>query len=232
MKVKYFQCVIGLFFFFSPHILYATSIDVYAEGHYSETNFTLDLFADIYPSVDGPVISAGVKVNFPIAKLQNPVATKNEYDWYLGSHSSPLPYLAPQEGVGEVVFLVARLDQSLPLGGVYGDRILLGRLVFDRIAESAVPVPADFTLGEGRPLAFVDFATVHGIALDGTAVSYAFSEIYSEAEYSLKCIIRILNALALLDTDAVVRVAEHDRTGNHLVGLEDVLYLLREASEL
>jgi hypothetical protein len=106
-------------------------VSVYAEGSYDEDDLVLYIYADI---TDNPILSYGVKINYPVGTFTNPVAEKNEAVWFFGDGDTNHPYMDPETGVaGEVVIIGGKLDTSTatsPMDGVIGGRVLLGKVTF------------------------------------------------------------------------------------------------------
>lgn len=222
--------IITLFFFFSLSHASATTVDVFAEGGYTESSFILRVFTTVNPTTQGPLLSAGVRVLYPPAKLQNPVAIKNDKDWYLGTPENMFPYIAPDTSTpGEVVFLLGKLDQNNPLQGVTGERILLGSVTFDRVSGSALPLGTDFALAPGRDAPFVDFATVTGVDLD-SAVTFSSPTIEHSDIIKMRGIIRILEMVSKHDSTTPVRASEMDTNNDGVVGVGEAISLMQELS--
>ena len=210
---------------------FSTTVDVYAEGGYTDTKFTINIYADINPTVQGALVSAGVKLMYPSAKLQNPVASKNEKEWYFGTPENMFAYVEPDvASAGEVVFLLGKLDQNNPQEGVTGDRIHLGRVIFDRVLSTDTPTQAEFSLLAGKVAPFVDFATVTGDELDDT-VNFSISPIVSSAIWNIRGVIRILHVASGLNPDVPVRATEMDIDNDGVVGIEEAIALMKEATQ-
>ncbi len=210
---------------------WCTTVNVYAEGGCEETKFIMYIYADVGPSVQGPLISAGVKLHYPALKLVNPIARKNERDWYLGTPESPYSYFEPKiDTPGEVLLLLGKFDEGNPQMGVEGQRILLGTVLFDRIDNTDTPIQQDFTLSEGKSVPFVDFATVEGHDLDNS-VSFSILPVVTGNTLSMKRVIRILQLITGMDTDVPVRVSEMDTDSDGVVGLSDAISLMKAMTQ-
>ncbi|MCP3891969.1 MAG: hypothetical protein GY702_24335 [Desulfobulbaceae bacterium] len=207
--------------------VHATAVDVYAEGGYTNSHMTVKIFADITPTLQGGSLrSAGVKLTYPSAKLSNPLATKNETDWYLGVASTLYPYKTPDTSTeGEVTFLLGKLDTNHPGTGVDGERILLGSILFDRRVATGIPVANEFALTQGKEPPFVDFATTEGLPLDETVV-FQPATITHQNQLNLIATIRILQVITDQDPEVPVRPAEFDRNNDGVVGLEEAIDLM------
>jgi len=209
----------------------ATTVDVYAEGGYTDTVFVVDIYADIAPDAQGGLVSAGVKLSYPVTKLQNPDARKNDRAWYFGPAGGTFAYCEPDVStIGEIVFLTGTFDPNAPLQGVQGERIHLGRVSFDRIAATDLPVQHEFSLSDGMIAPFVDFATEDGSELDGL-VNFSIAPVTARATLMLRGVLRVLHVLTAQIPDVPVRAAELDLDNDGVVGIGDVLMLLQEAAE-
>ncbi len=210
---------------------WSTTVDIYAEGGYTDTKFAINIYADINPTVQGALVSAGVKLMYPSAKLQNPVASKNEKEWYFGTPENMFAYVEPDVVIaGEVVFLLGKLDQNNPQEGVAGDRIHLGRVIFDRIPSTDIPTQAEFSLLAGKVAPFVDFATISGSELDDS-VNFSISPIVSNAILNIRGVIRILHVVSGQNPDVPVRASEMDIDNDGVVGIEEAIALMKEAAQ-
>jgi hypothetical protein len=125
----------------------ATDVVVYSESGYSDNTFIMKIFADIGDDGQGPLVSAGVKLIYPVEKLKNPAALKSETIWYFGSPGNTYSYIEPYTDKSEeVIILLGKLDVNFPTAGVSKNRILLASVTFDRIANTDIPVSADFSI--------------------------------------------------------------------------------------
>ena len=97
---------------------------VSAECDFTDTN----LYCDVYVNTAGDsLISGGVKLMYNPSELSNPIASKNETDWYFGPARPS--YMDPETAVvGEVVFIVGKLDESSAHAGVNGSRVEMGHV--------------------------------------------------------------------------------------------------------
>jgi hypothetical protein len=232
MRDLLFVISILVFSMITSEIALATAVDVYAEGGYSDTGTTIKIFADINPDLQGgPLRSAGVKLVYPIEKLTNALAFKNEEDWYFGLRNSSFPYAAPDTSVeGEVIFLLGILDENDPGYGLEGKRILLGTVIFERKPNSAIPLPGEFALSQGKGTPFIDFATTLGQELDD-AVVFLSPTMSSQARLNLMGTIRVLQMITNHETDIPIRPAELDFNNDGQVGLEEAIDLMRDISD-
>ncbi len=232
MRYLLFAASILVLSIITSKIAFATSVDVYAEGGYSDTSMTIKIFADINSDLqDGPLRSAGVKLIYPTEKLTGPLASNNTDDWYLGLPNASFPYAAPDISVeGEIVFLVGILDENNLGYGLEGERILLGTVIFERKQNSAIPLASDLTLSQGKDTPFIDFATTLGEELDNDVV-FLSSTVSSQALLNLMGTIRVLQIIANHETDIPVRPAELDINNDGQVGLEEAIDLMREISD-
>ena len=150
--------------------LWAANADVYVEGAYTEN----DLAVYIYVDINGPnILSSGVKLTYETSKLVVTSAEKNKSVWFLGSET----YMDPDTTTpGVVVLICGKLDEAAPLAGVSGDRVLLGKIRFNR-TESSMPFSPTLSIGyaHGTGLLtdkFKNFVTTNGDSLDGAGIAF------------------------------------------------------------
>jgi len=209
----------------------ATEVTVYSESGYSANTFIVKIFADIDDDTDGPLISAGIKMTYPDEKLTNPVPVKNESTWYFGSQTNGYSYIDPfSETTGEIIILLGKLDASSPFSGVSEARILLSCVSFDRIENTEVPVPSDFTLDYGRVTPYTNFTTVTGVSLDQAVVFNPSIQVKPLSLVYLTNSIRALKTITLSPQSLPARFSELDIDNNN-IGLTDALYYLNKAIE-
>ncbi len=230
---KVFQVTFAVIFILSTAFFgNATTVDVYAEGACTETTFTINIYADIYADINQEgeegLFSAGVKLTYPSSKLLNPAASKNEEIWYFGTPENKYPYIDPEvESSGEIIFILGKLDQNNPQEGVKGNRIHLGRATFDRSLNSSLPVITEFTLVQGRPGEFTDFASID----DSKTVNFLITPIVYDAMLYLQNVIRILRVLTGDTTVVAVHATEMDINNDGVVGLQEAIDLMKEAAQ-
>ena len=145
-----------------------TPVSVYAESAYTDSDLAVYVYADI-PSPMA-LISMGIKVNYDSTKLTVGSMEKNEGVWYFGTSSHKYPYVDPEDTGNSVIILGGKLDTSNPTAGVTGNRVLLGKIVFNR-SESGDPGsnPEDYfgisvELGKGGT--YANFVDTDGNELD------------------------------------------------------------------
>ena len=148
--------------------LWAADVDVYAEGAYTENDLAVYIYADI----NGPkILSSGVKLTYETSELAVTSAEKNESVWFLGSET----YMDPDTTTpGEVVLICGKLDEAAPLAGVSGDRVLLGKIRFNR-TESSMPFSPTLSIGYAHGTGsddFKSFVDVDGNVLDAAGVDF------------------------------------------------------------
>ncbi len=151
--------------------LMAAEVDVTAEGAYTRTGLVVEVYARMTPAM----VSYGVKLTYDVAQLAVTGAEKNESVWFLGNDSSAgnNPYMNPDTSVpGEVVIIGGKLDTADPTAGVNGQRVLLGKVFFDR-TESSMPFAPALTIALARTSPYANFVTTTGGNLDGSGVSFA-----------------------------------------------------------
>lgn len=143
-------------------------LTVYGTGTVAESTVSVSLFADI----PAPVVSYGVRLNYPADALRIRTAEKNEKVWYIGDGKDNMTYMGPETDVdGAVTMVGACLDTSAPSRGVSGTAVLLGNVTFDRI-DGVEPDDAAMTLTYAREGDYVNFATPTGTAVDGEQVMF------------------------------------------------------------
>jgi hypothetical protein len=157
-------------FAFTPLPGYSADVDVYAEGAYNATNFDLYIYADINV---GPILSFGVKVNYP-PELTFISATKNEAVWYFGNGTAEHSYMDPEiSPEGGVIIIGGKLNTNDPDEGVTGNRVLLGKVTFTHGGVTDFSgVNLTYAHGDGSG-AFSNFVGVNGDVKDGGGVSFA-----------------------------------------------------------
>ncbi|MDL1983654.1 MAG: dockerin type I domain-containing protein [Deltaproteobacteria bacterium] len=164
--------IIGLLVFVASALIPVNSfadVDVYGEGAYTESDLVVYIYADINSPTE--LRSAGVKLTYETAALTVDTAEKNDSDWFLGSES----YMDPDMSTaGEVVIILGKLDTGDATAGVSGDRVLLGKVRFNRTGSSIPFSPTlDLALGKVDPYAnFVDTAEPTANVLDDTGVNF------------------------------------------------------------
>ena len=173
--------IIGLLVFVVSALIsvnsFAADVDVYAEGAYTETDLAVYIYADIN-SLN--ILSAGVKLTYNPSELTITSAEKNESVWFLGNES----YMDPDISTpGEVVIICGKLDTSdggaHALDGVSGDRVLLGKVLFDR-TESSMPFIPTLSIDYGKlgPEGnYKNFVATDKTVLDDEASGVAFGSI-------------------------------------------------------
>jgi hypothetical protein len=210
----------------------ATQVTVYSESGYSENTFIIKILADINDDSQGPLVSAGVKLTYPVGKLKNPITVKNEAIWYFGSPGSTYSYIEPYSDTpGEIIVLLGKLDIHSPGAGVSENRILLARVTFERIEYTDIPVPSDFTLDRGRIAPFTNFATITGVDLDDMISFNSSTPIITLSSLFLRDSIRSLKVLNMAPQLTPVRSSELDVDGNNRIGLPEAVYYLNKAAD-
>ena len=148
--------------------LWAANADVYVEGAYTEN----DLAVYIYVDINGPnILSSGVRLTYQPSELTLVTAEKNKSVWFLGSET----YMDPDtSNLGNVVLICGKLDEADPLAGVSGDRVLMGKIRFNR-TESSMPFSPTLSIGYAHGTGaddFKSFVDVDGNVLDGEGVGF------------------------------------------------------------
>ena len=150
------------------------AVSIYAEGAYTDSDLVVYVFADIDSEA---LCSAGVKVTYNSAVLSPASAEKNGAVWYMGDGTNNYPYKDPEDIGDGIVILCGKLDVNEPAAGVIGERILLGKIIFNRTDDGATPVsnPEDYfgiSLALGHGGDFANFVTVGGTELDDSVSTY------------------------------------------------------------
>lgn len=151
--------------------VWAADVEVNVEGAYTENDLAVYIYADIINGLK--ILSSGVRLTYLTSELTLTSAEKNEAVWFLGSET----YMDPDTTTpGEVVFICGKLDESDPLEGVSGDRVLLGKVRFNR-TENSMPFSPTLNIGyaHGTGLLtddFKNFVDVDGNVLDGAGVDF------------------------------------------------------------
>lgn len=209
--------------------VYATTVSVYAESGLIPANnqMLVKVYADITnTATGGPLVSAGFKLTYG-APLSNPVATKNDNDWYFGTPQSKYTYIDPYvETNGEVVFLLGKLDQNAPQEGVTGQRVLLGTILFDYAGST--PTAANLGLSDGHEGNFVDFATVDGTDLDSN-ITFSISQVTSNNSLLLQDAVRSLQVTGGVTPSQPVRATNGDIDADGKIGIGEAINLIQQA---
>lgn len=131
--------------------------------------------ARAYANITGtPVVSFSVKVFYDRNILSVVSTTKNEATWHLADGTRRISYMNPNTSTpGEVLIVGARLDSPDPLGGVLGNNILLGTVVFGRLHQQT----PKFELAIGRAGDYASFVTTTGVTLESLPGEVIFSGI-------------------------------------------------------
>jgi hypothetical protein len=130
----------------------------------------------IYANIPNPILSCGVKVTYDPADLGNPVAEKNEDVWFMGDGTDNHPYMDPEVNGDNVVVILGKLDTADPQAGVSGDRVYLGKIVFDRLSANVPAVTLEF----GRDGEFKNFVRTDSTVLDDEVDGVSFSAKVAE----------------------------------------------------
>lgn len=142
-----------------------------------------DLVCHVYVNTGGgSLISGGVQLSYSTSELSNPVAAKNEEDWFFGDGTTNHAYMDPEIDTinGKIVFIVGKLNESAPTEGVASARALIGKVSFTRLTTNdpwggttnpAAPVSFfGIDLALGRTGDYENFVSAAGALLDGSAI--------------------------------------------------------------
>ena len=160
-------------------------VKIITEGIYSDTQLTVNIYADTTINSSDALVSYGIKLSYPTQDLTNPIVTQNDTDWYFGPASSPLlpPNAEPDTSIdGEIVIIGGRIDEPGPTQGVSGEEVLLATVVFDRACEN---IPA-ISIGLAKQGRFANFVTDTAEILDGTD-RIEFLSVTIDPECNLLC---------------------------------------------
>jgi len=226
--IKFFLYTVWLVLITSS-VSFATDITVYSESGYSDNIFMMRIFADIDDDIQGPLVSAGVKLTYPKDKLTNPVAEKNKTTWYLGTSEKTYNYVEPDtDKQGEIVFLLGKLDIVTPDEGVSENRILLAIVTFDRIQGSSLPAQEDFKLMLAKSPPYTNFATSKGVDLDNKITFNSLNSVNTSAVIFLRDSVRALKVMSCLDQDIPARASELDIDNNKKIEMTEALFNLKK----
>jgi hypothetical protein len=174
-KVIQIALIVGMaIFIFTPLLhgyTHAAEVKIYGESNYTVSKLMVNIFVDC---TGRNVLSFGVKLTYNSAELSVVSAEKNEAVWYFGNESQKFPYKDPDVSKkGEVSIIGGRLDTNNPLGGVRGERILIGKVLFNRISTSI----SDLSLSFAKTDNYVNFMTTDGTVLDTEIDGVSFGEV-------------------------------------------------------
>jgi hypothetical protein len=166
--------------------VYAADVDVFAEAAFTESDLEICIYADINAA---NLISFGVSVSYDPGDLTVNTATdktsKNELLWYFGNGGPEYPYMDPDTSTsGEVVVIGGKLDESAPTEGVGGQKVLLGKVRFNR-NDSIMPLSTPIGISLGRGGAYKNFVDNAGNVKDGSGVSFATVTLYQRGDANL-----------------------------------------------
>ena len=175
--------VLAVLLFGAFPVASSAAVSVFVEGAYTDT----DLVCYVYVDTDGDsLISGGVRLSYSTAELSNPVATKNEDDWYFEwqglENPGVEPYMDPDISTpGEIIFIVGKLvgtEPPSPPAGVNDSRALIGRVTFDRDSTSdpgygaAAAAFFGLQIDLGRVSPYINFVNTGGTELDDGGISF------------------------------------------------------------
>ncbi|HRZ99224.1 MAG TPA: hypothetical protein P5055_00680 [Candidatus Paceibacterota bacterium] len=152
------------------------AVAVYGQAASTGELVSIGLFSDISNT---RLLSYGVRLGYDSSLVAVAKAEKNESQWFFSDGIKRYPYADPDASApGEVLVIGGCLDGDNPLGGVAGDRVLLGRVVFKRL-NATVPL---FKLGIGHPTPFANFVNLEGKVLENIPGEVAFGPISADPE--------------------------------------------------
>jgi len=199
-------------------------VDVYGEGAYTESDLVVYIYADINSPTE--LRSAGVKLTYETAALTVDTAEKNESVWFLGSES----YMDPDiSAAGEVVIILGKLDTANPTAGVSGDRVLLGKVRFNRTGSSMPFSPTlGLALGKVDPYAnFVDTAEPTANVLDDTGVNFGTTTIAERGDANADGNITMADAMFVkhMFQTGLPYVCYADANGDGAISMADAMLI-------
>ncbi|MFZ5569345.1 MAG: dockerin type I domain-containing protein [Thermodesulfobacteriota bacterium] len=153
----------------------AAEVNVAAEGAYTETG----LVVEVYAGTATAILSYGIKLTYDAEQLEVSGAEKNETVWFMGdgTPSGNSAYMNPDTSVpGEVVIIGGKLDTAAPAAGVSGQRILLGRVFFNR-TDSSMPFAPTLAIDLARTSPYANFVSTAGQILDGDGVGFSMKVV-------------------------------------------------------
>ena len=174
--------IIGLLVFVASALIPVNSfadVDVYGEGAYTESDLVVYIYADINSPTE--LRSAGVKLTYETAALTVDTAEKNESVWFLGSES----YMDPDTTTaGEVVIILGKLDTGDATAGVSGEKVLLGKVRFNRTGSSMPFSPIiGLDYGKRGPEGkFKNFVETDQTELDDTGVNFGTITVHERGD--------------------------------------------------
>jgi len=128
-----------------------------------------DLVCHVYVNTGGDsLISGGVQLSYSTSELSNPVAEKNEDDWFFGDGTTNHAYMDPEVDTtnGKIVYIVGKLKESAPTEGVSGERVLIGTVSFTRLSTDDPWQGTSGTSNRGMPVAFFSLDLMLGRGAD------------------------------------------------------------------
>ncbi len=150
-------------------------INVTADGAYTQNDLMIHIYADLGVEMR----SAGIKLTYNTAELENPRVEQNRKNWFLGPYDPaeegpqglPYPNGIDISTPGEIIIILGKLDTSEAgahtAEGVSGTNILLGKVRFDRKDPKDMPyVPTGLDLSLGRAGKFANFVDINGNECD------------------------------------------------------------------
>ena len=161
-----------------------------------------ELVCYIYANTGGDaIISGGVDLSYGTTQLPNPVAEKNEDEWFFGEGpgGTNFEYMDPEIDTtnGKIVVIVGKLKESAPTEGITSEKVLIGTATFDRSSTTdPCPDPNSFfelSLNLGRVAPYANFVATDGTQLDSGAT---FSvETYARGDAEKDCDVDVFDIL-------------------------------------
>ncbi len=173
MKTKWIQLLgrLGLLLSLTAAQPLGATVGVYGVASSSGEFVTVQVYADI---ATVPIVSYSARVYYDPGILRVLNATRNNSVWRLFDGVRSVSYIEPDASTsGQVLMVGARLEAHDPLGGVEGDGVLLGTIVFARLR----PTTPAFNLTLGRTGVYANFVTATGVRLEALPGEVIFNSV-------------------------------------------------------
>ena len=203
-----------------------SSVSVYAEGAYTDTDLAVYVYADIPNPV--VLVSMGIRVNYDSTKLSVQSMEKNEDVWYFGTPSNKFPYRDPEDTGNGVIIIGGKLDTNSPAAGVTGNRVLLGKVTFTRLdSNDPGSGPEGYfgiTVGLGKGGTYANFVDTDGNELDENGVDFSNVIVRERGDANGD---KIIDVSDILRVKSLVGATEFpvyvDCNGDEQVDVQDIL---------
>jgi len=173
MKTKLIQSLGGLMLLMilSSTMPLRAAVSVYGIASSSGEFVTARAYAIITTT---PIVSFSTRVFYDPEILYVASASRNDAVWRLFDGFRTVDYMEPDTSTpGQVLMVGAHLEAGDPQGGVLGNGVLLGTVVFGRHR----PKTPEFSLKIGRTGAYASFVTTSGVTLEALPGEVVFSGV-------------------------------------------------------